>query len=200
MRRRAAIHEAGHAIVMAALGLGQVKILRLSPDGGETRLRWFDTDSTRALLHRRCAGHLAGRAAEILLLGEASGGAGGTEDSDLHQATMLIMQCELSLGLGGLGHLSVGAQPPAMSLLSLPAAFRQQMQRDLDRALAIALEVLRNHRSLLESLARDLESRGLLVEVDLVEALAPIMGKHSGNSLEPHQQDSRQPIRFWRKP
>lgn len=174
MRRRAAIHEAGHAIVMAALGLGQVKILRLGPAGGETRLRWFDADSTRELLNRRCAGHLAGRAAEILVLGEASGGAGGTSDSDLHQATTLMMQCELSLGLGSLGHFSVGAAPPAGTLLSLSAAVRQQMQRDLNRALAIALEMLKNHRSLLESLARDLESRGFLVEAELASRLAPL--------------------------
>ncbi|MEE2862358.1 MAG: AAA family ATPase [Paracoccus sp. (in: a-proteobacteria)] len=46
MRRRAAIHKAGHAVVMTALGLGHVKILRLSLEGGETRLRWFDADPT----------------------------------------------------------------------------------------------------------------------------------------------------------
>ncbi|WP_330448602.1 hypothetical protein FLP41_16035 [Paracoccus marcusii] len=85
---------------MTALGVGDVKALRLCPDGGETRLRWFNMDVTREMLQQRCAAHLAGRAAEILLLGEASGGAGGTDDSDLHQATLLMLQCHLSLGLG----------------------------------------------------------------------------------------------------
>ncbi|SCY65556.1 AAA family ATPase [Paracoccus tibetensis] len=200
MRRRAAIHEAGHAVVMTALGLGRVKALRLGPNGGETRMRWFDSDSTRELLQRRCAGHLAGRAAEILLLGTASGGAGGTEDSDLHQATRLVMQCEINLGLGSMGHLSVGAPPPTTALLSLPPHLRQQMKRDLDKALALALEILRQYRTLLESLARDLEIRGFFLEADLAVALAPVIGKNRGNSLEPHQRDSRQPISFWRKP
>lgn len=175
MRRRAAIHEAGHAIVMTALGVGQVKALRLSPDGGETRLRWFDSDSTREMLQRRCAAHLAGRAAELLVLGQASGGAGGTEDSDLHQATRLVLQREISYGLGSMGHLSIGAPPPTRTLLSLPPAMRQQMQRGLDQALALALDILRRHRPVLESLARDLEIRGFVVEKDLAVALAPIV-------------------------
>lgn len=174
MRRRAAVHEAGHAVVMTALGVGVIKALRLSQNGGETRLRWFDIDATRGMLQQRCAAHLAGRAAEILLLGEASGGAGGTDDSDLHAATMLMLQCHLSLGLGDLGHLSIGAPPPATTLLALPGVQRQNMQRDLDRALTIALEVLQQHRPLLESLARELEARGFLTEADLALALAPI--------------------------
>lgn len=185
MRRRAAIHEAGHAVVMTALGLGQVKALRLSPDGGETRMRWFDCDSTREVLQQRCAGHLAGRAAEILVLGEASGGAGGTEDSDLHQATRLVLQCEISFGLGSMGHLSVGAPPPTTTLLSLPPAMRQQMQRDLDQALSLALEVLRQHRPLLERLAQGLEARGFVLEKDLALALAPVAGIDADRHLPP---------------
>lgn len=175
MRRRAAVHEAGHAVVMTALGVGEIKVLRLSPDGGETRLRWFDIDVTRDMLQRRCAAHLAGRAAEILLLGEASGGAGGTDDSDLHAATMLMLQCHLSLGLGDMGHLSLGAPPPATTLLTLSGVMQLNMQRDLDRALTLALEVLQQHRALLESVAQELETRGFLVEVDLTAALAPII-------------------------
>ncbi|MEE2860081.1 MAG: AAA family ATPase [Paracoccus sp. (in: a-proteobacteria)] len=174
MRRRAAVHEAGHAVVMTALGVGEVKVLRLSPDGGETQLRWFNMDVTRNMLQQRCAAHLAGRAAEILLLGEPSGGAGGTDDSDLHAATVLMLQCHLSLGLGDVGHLSLGAPPAATTLLALPGFMRQNMQRDLDRALTLALEVLQRHRPTLESLARDLEIRGFLVEADLTAALAPI--------------------------
>ena len=177
MRRRAAIHEAGHAVVMTALGVGEVKILRLGPDGGETRLRWFDMDVTRDILQQRCAAHLAGRAAEILLLGDASGGAGGADSSDLHAATMLMLQCHLSLGLGDMGHLTLGAPPPAATLLALPGVQRKNMQRDLDRALTLALEVLAQHLPVLKRLARDLEARGFLVGADLTAALAPIGGK-----------------------
>ncbi|WP_411840258.1 AAA family ATPase [Paracoccus sp. ME4] len=100
MRRRAAVHEAGHAVVTTALGLGRVRLLRLGPQGGETRLRWFDLDATRDMLQRRCAAELAGRAAEILLIGDAGGGAGGSEDGDLHRATLLMLQRDLCFGLG----------------------------------------------------------------------------------------------------
>lgn len=126
------------------------------------------------LLHR-CAAHLAGRVAEILVLGEASGGAGGTEDRDLHQATILMMQRELSFGLVSLGHLSIGALSPTTTLLSLPGGVHQEMQRDLNRALTLALQVLGQHRPVLEGLARDLETRGFLVEANLAVALAPVM-------------------------
>lgn len=193
MRRRAAVHEAGHAVVMTALGVGVIKALRLSQNGGETRLRWFDIDATRGMLQQRCAAHLAGRAAEILLLGEASGGAGGTDDSDLHAATMLMLQCHLSLGLGDLGHLSIGAPPPATTLLALPEVQRQNMQRDLDRALTIALEVLQQHRPLLESLARDLETRGFLTEADLALALAPVVRAAESGQDVPDRSDDAAP-------
>ena len=87
---------------------------------------------------------------------------------------MLMLQRDLCFGLGGMGHLSIGAAPPATTLLSLPAAMRRQLQRDLDQALALALDVLGRHRPLLENLARDLETRGFLTEADLALALAPI--------------------------
>lgn len=193
MRRRAAVHEAGHAVVMTALGVGEVKALRLSPNGGETRLRWFNIDVTRDMLQQRCAAHLAGRAAEILLLGEASGGAGGTDDSDLHVATMLMLQCHLSLGLGDMGHLSLGAPPPAATLLSMSGVMRQNMQRDLDRALTIALEVLQQNQPLLESLARELETRGFLVEVDLTAALAPIIKDAESRHVPRERPDDTAP-------
>lgn len=193
MRRRAAIHEAGHAVVMTALGLGHVKILRLSPEGGETRLRWFDADPTQDMLLHRCAAHLAGRAAEILLLGEASGGAGGTDDSDLHQATMLMMQREVSFGLGSLGHLSIGALAPTTTLLSLPGGVRQEMQRDLNRALTLALQVLGQHQPVLEGLALDLETRGFLVEADLAVALAPIIRTAESRHVTPEGRDDTAP-------
>lgn len=59
------------------------------------------------------------------------------------------------------------------------------MQRDLDKALALALEVLRQHRPLLQSLARDLEIRGFLLEADLALALAPVVGTDADRHLPP---------------
>lgn len=177
MRRRAAIHEAGHAVVLTALDLGLVRALRIGPGGGETVTRWREVDLTAAEIHRQCVGHLSGRAAEMLILGDASGGAGGGPESDLERATQLVLAAELSLGLGSHGHLSITTPPDPALLLSLMPADRLRLQARLDRAVEDATQVLRQHRSLSEGLADDLEARGFLGEVELAQRLEPIRGK-----------------------
>ena len=174
MRHRAALHEAGHAVVTAALGLGTVQALRIGPDGGETLSRWHPTDLTQAEAYRHCLAHLGGRAAELLMLGDASGGAGGALDTDLARATQLLLTCELSLGLGDHGHLSIGAPPDPRLLLSLPAATRLRLQHRLDRIMEEAQEILCQHRVLLEDLARDLADTGFIGEDKLAQRLAPV--------------------------
>ncbi|MCQ0971997.1 AAA family ATPase [Paracoccus sp. TK19116] len=174
MRRRAAIHEAGHAVVMTALDLAVVKALRLGSDGAETLARWHRTDLTAVEIHRHCIGHLSGRAAERLVLGEISGGAGGEPRSDLAKATQLVIAGELAFGLGDHGHLSVDDMPERRMILDLPAPIRARLQRKLDRALDDATAILRQHRTLLESLARDLETQGIIGEAELAERLAGV--------------------------
>lgn len=172
MRQRAAIHEAGHAIVTAVLKLGAVKALRLGPAGGETLSEWRPGDLTPAEVHRHCVVYLSGRAAELLMLGDAGGGAGGHPDSDLARASRLLLACELSLGLGEQGHLSIGAMPDLGLIPTLPAATRAGLQRRLDRACHDAQEILCQHHELLEELATDLEARGFIGEDELAGRLA----------------------------
>lgn len=179
MRQRAALHEAGHAVVTAALGLGIVRALRIGPDGGETLSRWHQTDLTQAEAHRQCIAHLGGRAAELLMLGDASGGAGGDLQADLARATQLLLACEVSLGLGNQGHLSIGAPPDPRLILSLPPVTRARLQRRLDRAMEDAQEILCRHHQLLENLARDLELAGFIGEEALAARLAPLADAHA---------------------
>lgn len=167
MRRRAAIHEAGHAIVTVALELGTVQALRIGPEGGETLTHWHPADLTRAEAHRQCIAHLGGRAAELLMLGDASGGAGGDPDSDLARATGLLLACDMSLGLGDHGHLSLGKPPDPRLILSLPAATRARLQRRLDRAMEDAQEILCQQQGLLGELADALEATGFIGEAEL---------------------------------
>ncbi|WP_411840257.1 hypothetical protein [Paracoccus sp. ME4] len=54
------------------------------------------------------------------------------------------------------------------------------MQRDLDQAFALALDVLGRHRPLVENLASDLETRGFLTVADLALASAPIIRAAEG--------------------
>lgn len=88
--RRVALHECGHAIICAALDLGPVKRVFLDRDGGGGTL--FEASAKHGLLadmQDRLVQMLAGRAAERLVLGDVSAGAGGGQDSDLAQATMI---------------------------------------------------------------------------------------------------------------
>lgn len=174
MRRRAAIHEAGHAVAFTAMDLGQVKALRIGPGGGETVTRWREVDLTMAEIYRHCVGHLSGRAAELLILGDAGAGAGGDADSDLGRATQLLLAAELSFGLGDHGHLAITALPDPAQLLRLPPAIRDRLRRRLDRAVEDATQILQRHRGLLDSLAEDLEARGLIGEAELAQRLDPI--------------------------
>ncbi|MCQ0971786.1 AAA family ATPase [Paracoccus sp. TK19116] len=191
MRRRAAIHEAGHAVVMTALDLAVVKALRIGREGAETLARWHRTDLTEAEIHRHCIGHLSGRAAERLVLGDISGGAGGEPRSDLAKATQLLIAGELAFGLGDHGHLSVDDMPERRMILDLPAHVRARLQRKLDHALDEATAILREHRALLERLARDLEARGVIGEVELAERLAGVSQDHSRHSLVITREASR---------
>ena len=174
IRRRAALHEAGHAIVIAALKLGIVKALRIGPNGGETITPWHPTEQTAEQAHRQCIAYLGGRAAELLMLGDATAGAGGDPEADLARATRLLLACEFSLGLGDHGHLSIGADPDPRLLLSLPPPTRARLQRRLDRAMEDAQDILCQHHALLEALARDLETKGFIGEAELTCRLGPL--------------------------
>lgn len=174
MRQRAALHEAGHAVVTAALGLGTVQALRIGPEGGETLSRWHPTDLTQAEAYRQCIAHLGGRAAELLMLGDASGGAGGAPETDLARATQLLLACELSPGLGDHGHLSIGAPPDPWLILCLPPALRTKLQHRLDRVMEDAQEILCQHYLVLDELARDLAGSGFIGADELAQRLAPL--------------------------
>ncbi len=136
-RRRIAVHEAGHALVGAALvGGGQVtkiSVLGRGSAGGFTLL--------------------GGRVAEELCLGEASTGA----HDDLAQAARLARQMVADFGMSdGLGALALpepaeGSAAPwsEATLAALDAETRSIVGEAADRAAA----VLRSSRTVLEALA-----------------------------------------------
>lgn len=101
MIRRVAIHEAGHAVARHILGRGPIRHVIVGLNGGEV----MPAGPARLLTARdyedEMAYCLAGRAAEELLLGNASAGAGGGPESDLARATDLAVKMETALGLAG---------------------------------------------------------------------------------------------------
>ena len=113
---RVAIHECGHAIVFETLGLGTITRLLLRRDGGgEAQIARSRPLLTTADFEDNIAFLLAGRAAEALVLGEASGGAGGDAHCDLSHATRQALNIETRLGLGHHGRIWLD-EPEHLSL------------------------------------------------------------------------------------
>jgi len=184
-RRRAAVHESGHAITAAALGkaddLHRVTILARGRGLGLASMR-MDSDSvlfTRTELFDQLVVSFGGLAAEELLLGEGSTGA----EQDLEHATdlarelvgrygmserlgrarLLTHDADEYLGLGvGLAQISDATHE----------AFDDEVRRLLDAAEARAREVIGDNREVLDRLVGRLLEREMLEGAALTEALA----------------------------
>lgn len=101
--RRIAVHEAGHAVAALHFGIWDkvsVSIIRRAFMGGRTDFGTIrDSTMTRDFLDKMMITALAGRAAEEVFLGAPSAGAGGSEQSDLAQATRIATDIVSSFGL-----------------------------------------------------------------------------------------------------
>ncbi|WP_195909505.1 hypothetical protein [Rhizobium tubonense] len=105
-----AVHEAAHALV--GVLIGRLPLVALSieetflAEGGRRTLggAHFDVEPvsrrTRSNYFDRIAMLMGGIAAEEIVYGSFSDGAGGNESSDLHSATNLATQLECQLGMG----------------------------------------------------------------------------------------------------
>ena len=101
--RRIAVHEAGHPILASCLDHPAPVRIAFTADGAEPTYAATANPGTRAARDGRLAAKMAGRAAELLMLGEIAEGSGGSAMSDLAQATVLALREELSFGLGATG-------------------------------------------------------------------------------------------------
>jgi ATP-dependent Zn protease len=100
MMRRIAYHEAGHLLVGHLYGLPLPESVEIHATGGFVR-RPEPRLLTDNILDQLIATALAGYAAEALVFGSPSHGAGGSApSSDLAQATSYAMQAELCYGFG----------------------------------------------------------------------------------------------------
>ena len=169
VRWRVAVHEAGHAIVATATSGARPDMLSIESNGGGMRARLSETTTTRAALEARIAIGLAGRAAEVLILGAPSGGSGGDEDSDLAKVTRIAAAMEDSLGLGDT-LIYLGPDNNAADRLRFDAPQRKIVEGHLSRGNARATRILEANRSLLEHLARALDAAGIL-EGDALDLL-----------------------------
>ncbi|MCB5200668.1 AAA family ATPase [Loktanella sp. TSTF-M6] len=116
---------------------------------------------TRADIQREMITLLAGRAAEDVITGSASGHSGGDAASDLAQATRLAIAADLSFGCGSdLIWCSADADPA--TLFARHRGLRDRTARRLDAAYARACDLVHTHRFTIETLAGDLLVGGVV--------------------------------------
>ncbi|MCQ4272366.1 AAA family ATPase [Pseudomonas kuykendallii] len=137
-RTRIAVHEAGHALVAAALNTGRVEKVTILPRGQALGVTLVTPLEDKRLhleseLRGRIQMLLAGRNAEQLYFHEVSSGAG----QDLQEASKLALSMVGALGMG-----------PAGSLLSLQAVREAHIEFD-------SSETLRSADALLQQLNRE---------------------------------------------
>jgi len=173
VRRRVAAHEAGHATVAVALGLGEPIALSVHDAGGFTETDLQPKALTAGDVIAGIAQLLAGREAERLIFGEVTAGSGGDGKSDLAKATCLAVAMEASFGLGSLGPLWLG--PPDKLLGSLPhTQLGPKVRAVLHHAGAEARRALAENLAALERLAKALVEASYLDAAQIRVALGPI--------------------------
>nr|WP_254871469.1 hypothetical protein [Pseudooceanicola sp. HF7] len=153
--RRIAVHEAGHALAAELLVPGSVVKLSLSDRDGRTERRSAFAQLTVEEIETELLILMAGRAAERLVLGTISGGAGGDTESDLALATTLVLQLDRELGLGRNGHSWLG---PA-DMYRLTGEEKQRISAKLGQAERKAYALLGSKKDTLENISNDLVHR-----------------------------------------
>ena len=120
---------------------------------------------------------LAGRAAEKLVFGKVSGGAGGHPSSDLARASEKAVAVELSYGLGSWGAVWLGAPGEVIGQLRGDQALRGIIRNRLAKLETSALNILRKNRDVLDDLAAELLQEGYIYGAALDQHLARIRWK-----------------------
>ncbi|PUB62639.1 hypothetical protein DB728_12750 [Rhizobium leguminosarum bv. viciae USDA 2370] len=164
---RVSIHEAGHAVVTLLLWSDMKVALSVRrnyrPTASTERLghaRFFHPDPevhTRESLENSICGALAGAAAEELVLGAHSNGAGGRQGSDIEYATRLATLIVASYGMGeSLLFALEETKIEANTARRLPGPMQSEiggiMRKQFDRAKAL----LSQHVTILKSLTDNL--------------------------------------------
>ena len=174
LRTRLAYHEAGHALVGHWLDAGLVERVTIEPRGqalGVTYVTRAHEDPLyeQAELTSRLAMTLAGREAELLVLGGVSTGA----SEDLKQASELAIKMVGSLGFSDVfGLLSVAGVPKELLGPDIQRAVLAEARSLLETSQASCREVLIAQRARLDAMAAH------LLECDVLsgDALKQLLG------------------------
>ena len=174
IRWQIAVHEAGHALTGAATGIARPQMLALQGGGGVTQQSLLRRSQRRNEIADTLANDLGGRAAEIVMFGEPSGGAGGDANSDLARATQSAAAMELSWGLGD-ELLWLGDPEMVLARLRVEPLLRARVEARLQEAQARALRIVDANRALLQEMATALLRTGVLTGPELEALVAKVV-------------------------
>ena len=205
-----AVHESGHAIVAAlspnADPVAKVTILPAGQALGVTEQLPSDERHlySESYLKDSLAIRLGGRAAELLVLGEASSGAASDLAGATDLATRMIREYGMSKRLGPIGFASTS--PMYLGTEQVHSRdYAEATQRVIDEEVsdllkegeARALSLLADHRDALDRLVDDLVAHetvdGDAVNAALTGSAAPTGPAESGGSLRQPQFQSSVP-------
>ncbi len=148
-RQVVAYHEAGHAVVGSALGMGTVERISLLPRsqalGYVLQIPEERLLHTRRWLQDRIATLLAGRAAEAVFFGDVSTGAA----DDLHKATQIAEQMVLNYGMGSRHRNQVVRE----QALVLSPAVQAEVEAIIEQGWERALHLVQEQRAAVSKLA-----------------------------------------------
>ena len=187
---RYAVHEAGHTVVSAALRLGTIKRMSISLSGGEVASRPEIGHGVLTEIENEICHDLAGRAAEALIFGEVSGGAGGSLASDLSQATRRALMIETNWGLGDLGPIWM---PAPETVLLTDEQLRNRVRARMEAAEERALAILTMHRANLISLAQTLLEKRSMREEEILPWVHAVQAQ-AVQADEAHPDDDKGPL------
>lgn len=162
---RYAVHEAGHTVVSAVLRLGTIQRMSISRNGGEVASRPVIGHGVLSEIEAEICHDLAGRAAETLICGDVSAGAGGPVSSDLSQATRRALAIETAWGLGDLGPLWM---PAPETVLLTDDKLRTRVRTRLDAAQERAGNILAAQRANLLGLAATLLEKRSMTAAEIL--------------------------------
>ena len=182
MRRRIAVHEAGHALARIMLGVGTLTVVTIDgPNGGFTETSFAEAElETEQRCQDRLIVIMAGRAAEQVVHGSSIAGSGGFARSDLARATQLATALETSLGFGRRMPLLYRDPDDWQAVIRQARKLAGIVHRRLESAEASARALVRRHRAQLDLIAGQLETRGTLEGHELARLVDKVRACRDG--------------------
>ena len=164
----AAVHEAGHAVAGCQIQPGMVQAVTLrasGSSGGGTVSAMSGAYLSSADIHGRLVFLLCGRAAEEIVIGAPSSGAGGSLGCDLAIATGIAATAAAAMGLDDTVGLVWSGFPEPSNLRQMlvdDPALTVRVRAILDAAYADALALIRQRQAAVIAVANALVTRRVL--------------------------------------